>query len=61
VYNTLGQEVATLLEHAQSSPGLHEVAFDATEFPTGVYMYRLIVSGREGLAATLARKFCVVK
>ncbi|MBI4547485.1 MAG: SBBP repeat-containing protein [Ignavibacteriae bacterium] len=40
VYNVLGQEVATLV-NAEMKPGSHEVTWDATGLPSGVYFYRL--------------------
>ncbi|MEM6783975.1 MAG: T9SS type A sorting domain-containing protein [Bacteroidota bacterium] len=40
VYDVLGREVAVLVE-GEYQPGLHEVAFDATALPSGVYFYRL--------------------
>ncbi len=40
LYNILGQEVA-LLVHEPKSPGTYPVTFDATNFPTGVYFYRI--------------------
>ncbi|MGE5353435.1 MAG: SdrD B-like domain-containing protein [Acidobacteriota bacterium] len=40
VFNTLGQEVATLLD--QDLPvGYHMVVFDASKLPSGMYIYRL--------------------
>ncbi|MEJ5261140.1 MAG: CotH kinase family protein [Ignavibacterium sp.] len=41
VYNILGQKVATLLED-ELSPGNYEVEFDASDLPSGVYLYRLL-------------------
>jgi hypothetical protein len=40
VFNLFGQEVATLVDE-QKTVGSHEVVFDATQLPSGVYFYRL--------------------
>lgn len=41
VYNTLGQEVATLLNNRMLSGGLHAYTFDASDLASGVYIYTL--------------------
>ncbi len=41
IYNTLGSEVATLVE-GERGEGLHEVTFDAAGLPSGVYYCRMI-------------------
>jgi hypothetical protein len=40
VYDALSREVATLVDNVQPA-GWHEVVFDATDLPSGVYLYRL--------------------
>jgi hypothetical protein len=54
VYNTLGQEVATLLDKEWMSDGTQEVQFDAYNFASGVYFYRIVAEGLddEGIPAT---------
>ena len=44
IYNILGQEVATLLNHDQMTQGTNEVNFDAARYASGVYYYRLVVN-----------------
>ncbi len=41
VYNMLGEEVATLAEGMWSA-GLHNVQWNATDRPSGLYLYRLV-------------------
>jgi hypothetical protein len=42
VYNTLGQEVANLLDHVAYETGKHAMKFDASRLSSGVYIYQLI-------------------
>jgi type IX secretion system substrate protein len=43
VFNILGQEVMTLLDHEQIEGGTQEIAVDGTGLTSGVYFYRLTV------------------
>jgi hypothetical protein len=40
IYNLLGQEVATLMDHVQPA-GSYNVSYDMHGLPSGVYLYRL--------------------
>jgi flagellar hook assembly protein FlgD len=40
VYNSLGQEVAALLNEEQQA-GLHEINWNASNMPSGIYFYRI--------------------
>jgi enterochelin esterase family protein len=55
VYDLLGREVATLMEGFETA-GSHEIHWDASGLPGGVYFYRL--SGRAGDAV---RKMLLIK
>ena len=44
VFNILGHEISTLVNRTQSA-GAYSVAFDATNLPSGVYLYRLDADG----------------
>jgi hypothetical protein len=41
VYDILGREVVSLINGERESVGIHQVTFDATNLPSGVYFYRL--------------------
>ena len=45
IYNTLGQEVRSLLDEQLMDEGTEEVEFDASMLPSGVYFYRIIAQG----------------
>ncbi|MFI5253603.1 MAG: T9SS type A sorting domain-containing protein [Bacteroidota bacterium] len=56
IFNMLGQEVATLANHEEMAIGSNEVEFNASNFASGVYFYRIAVNDAAG-----ALKFQAVK
>jgi hypothetical protein len=68
VYNMLGQEVATILNHEAMDAGANEINFDATRFSSGVYFYRIVAQGvnaetgaLDGMTFTSVKKMVLVK
>jgi hypothetical protein len=69
VYNLLGQEVATLLDHELLEDGTQEAEFDASRVPSGVYFYRIsaatvpddALSPAGGAQYTVTRKMVLLK
>ncbi|MBI3365433.1 MAG: T9SS type A sorting domain-containing protein [Ignavibacteriae bacterium] len=46
MYNSLGQEVATLLNGEDMAAGTHSINFDAGSLSSGIYFYQIIAQGR---------------
>jgi hypothetical protein len=44
IYDALGREIETIVNKKQSS-GTYEVTFNASQYPSGVYFYRLTTDG----------------
>jgi hypothetical protein len=66
VYNILGQEITTLLDHQDVEAGNQEVSFNANELASGVYFYRLNVessdnSGSQKVVFTDAKKMMLIR
>jgi hypothetical protein len=59
IYNSLGQEVATLADKQMFSSGPHEIQFDASGLPSGAYFYKINVFGEN--AYEHVRKMIVIK
>ena len=56
VYNTLGQEVATLFNNVAKAGEYHQATFDGSKLASGIYFARLQFGGK-----TLVKKLLMVK
>lgn len=56
IYNTLGQEVKTILENELLMGGNHYEIFDASSQPTGIYFYQLKIGNK-----VLSKKMMLIK
>jgi hypothetical protein len=52
LYNVLGAEILALAEEAPHEPGYYEKVVDLRAFASGIYFYRLSVSGGQSFAQT---------
>ena len=41
IYNSIGVEVKTLISNVKYSAGIHKVNFDASNLPSGIYIYKI--------------------
>lgn len=60
VYDVLGREVKTLVDEVKN-PGRYEVKFDATRLASGVYFYRMDISGNTGKDFVSTHKMLLLK
>jgi hypothetical protein len=61
LYDILGREVQTLVNE-ELKPGTYEVEWDATNFPSGVYFYKLsIVNGELSIAFSETKKMVLLR
>jgi hypothetical protein len=60
IFNILGQEVITLLS-GNMTAGFHKVTFNASNLPSGVYIYKLEANGVNGNNFTSAKKMVLTK
>jgi len=56
IYNILGQEVLTLLSDSPLKAGTHKISMNASQLPSGIYIYRL-----QTMAASVSRKMLLLK
>jgi len=55
IYNTLGQEVAALLQNEMMDEGTQEVEFDASRLASGVYYCRIVAQDAEGRSVLFSK------
>ena len=60
LYNTLGQEVANVI-NSELNAGVHEVIFNASNFSSGVYFYRLEARGIDGSNFVSTKRMLLLK
>ena len=55
IYNSIGEQISVLLDEVMKA-GYHNIKWDASNYPSGIYYYRL-VSPKE----TISRKMVLIK
>ena len=60
LYNTLGQEVVNIL-NSELDAGVHETVFNASNFSSGVYFYRLEAKGEDGSVLGETKRMLLIK
>ena len=61
LYNTLGQEVVNILNNEQLNAGVHQTVFNASNFSSGVYFYRLEAKGDNGSSFAKTMRMVLIK
>jgi hypothetical protein len=63
IYNTLGQQIATLMTGEELEEGYNEVRFDASQLSSGVYFYQIDAQGLgdEALRSVVTNKMVLLK
>jgi len=60
VFNTLGQEIETLVSEEKGA-GTHQIVWNAAQYPTGIYFYRLDARSTTFGSLTSEKKMLLVK
>jgi hypothetical protein len=60
VYNTLGEEIATLV-NGEIEAGVHEARFNGLDLSSGIYFYRLEAEGIDGSNFSITKRMVLIK
>lgn len=60
IYNILGEEI-TKLVNEEFLPGTYETTWDASNYPSGVYYYKLTISSEQVTKYTETKKMVLIK
>ena len=60
VFDLLGKEIEVLVNQIQVE-GLYEISFDASSYPSGVFLYRIIANGIDGQQFSAMKKMILTK
>ena len=60
IYDVLGREVKTLVNEVKTA-GSYEVKFNASSFASGIYFYRVSITGNDGKNFVSTRKMLLMK
>ncbi|NOX18648.1 MAG: T9SS type A sorting domain-containing protein [Chlorobi bacterium] len=60
IYDVLGRETATLVKGVQEA-GYHKAEWNALNFSSGMYIYRITARGANGKTFTANKKMMIVK
>jgi hypothetical protein len=61
VYDVIGREVTTVINQQQYEPGKYQTVFDAGDFASGLYFYRISMQGNNGSTFTDVKKMLLLR
>ncbi|MBI5475945.1 MAG: T9SS type A sorting domain-containing protein [Ignavibacteriales bacterium] len=61
VYNIIGNEVETILLNQRLEPGVKEIQFNSSNYPSGAYFYRLTAIDEKGNYFTTVKRMVLLK
>jgi hypothetical protein len=61
IYNSVGRQVATLVNREQQAAGAYSYRWDAGSLASGIYFYRINITGENGQNFTDVKKMMLIK